>query len=285
MWNGALNLTDIPECMVLLGAPFTVDIETLLKGLDRHYPLTTKLGGLASGVEKPETPCLFLNEQAYDNGMIILSMCGDIAVDTLVAQGCRPVGDPMFANSTHENLLLEMDGKAPRDVLTELYGKLNRADRQLFTQSLFLGMAMEAQRGQYQAGDFLVRAILGLDPQSGALWVNSPVPTHSVVQLHVRDAASAKQDIEQLLQRYRTSPNSRSISGALLLSCTARDINLYHQSNHDSNAFTQALGDIPLGGCFCDGEIGPVRGLTYLHTFTSVFGIFRSKNVPKQAAH
>ena len=277
LWNSALQLTEIPECMVILGAPFTLDMELLLKGLDRQYPAVAKLGGLASGIEQPDTPCLMLNDRIYASGAIVLAMSGDIAIDTLVAQGCRPIGDPMFANSTHENLLLELDGKVPRDVLTELYGTLNRNDRQLFTHSLFLGIAMESQREQYKAGDFLIRAILGLDPQSGALWINSPVPANSVVQLHVRDAASATQDVEHLLQQYRISPNSRSASGALLLSCTGRGISLYEQSNHDSNAFTQALGEIPIGGCFCDGEIGPVRGTTYLHSFTSVFGVFRQK--------
>jgi len=278
VWNSALHLSGEPDCMIMLAAPFTFDTEAFLKGLDRHYPSTAKMGGLSSGVDQPNTPCLLLNDHIYSSGVITLGMSGNIAVDTLVAQGVRPVGDPMFANSTHENLVLELDGKTPRDVLTEIYGKLNRSDRQLFTQSLFLGMAMEAQREHYNPGDFLVRSVLGLDPKSGALWVNSPVPINSVVQLHVRDAASAAQEVQQLLQRYRTSPNSRNATGALLLSCTARGANLNDQSNHDSNAVTQALGDIAIGGCFCDGEIGSVRGITYLHSFTSVFGIFREKD-------
>ena len=278
LWDSRLDLTDAPECMLLLAAPFTVEIEPYLKGLDRHYPDVGKIGGFASGVDQPGTPCLLVNDQTYTSGLIMLTMSGNVAVDTLVAQGCRPIGDPMFANNTHENLIIELDGKVPRDVLTELHAKLSRADRQLFTNSLFMGVAMEIQREQYAAGDFLVRAILGLDPQSGALWINSPVPQHSVVQLHVRDATTSAQDLELLLHRYRASPNSSKAAGAVLLSCLSRGVNLYDQSNHDSNAFVQALGDIPLGGCFCNGEIGPVRGLTYLHSFTSVFGVFREKN-------
>ncbi|MES1190265.1 MAG: FIST N-terminal domain-containing protein [Steroidobacter sp.] len=276
-WNSALNITDEPQCMVVLGAPFTFDIEALLKGLDRHYPMTAIMGGLASGADQPDVPCLLMNGQAYASGAITLSMSGNIAADTLVAQGCRPIGDPMFANSTHENLLLELDGKVPRDVLTELFGTLNKTDRHLFTHALFLGIAMETQRERYQSGDFLIRAILGLDPQSGALWINSPVPERGVVQLHVRDAQASAADLEALLTRYRASPNSMQAQGALLMSCTGRGANLYDKPNHDSNAFRKALGDIPLGGCFCNGEIGPVRGTTYLHSFTSVFGVFREK--------
>jgi len=277
LWDAALGITEAPECLLLLGAPLSIDNEDFLKGLDRQYPSAGKIGGLASGIAQQDTPCLLINDSIYSSGVAVLAMSGDIALDSIVAQGCRPIGDPMFANSTHENLLIELDGKIPREVLTDVYGKLNRHDRQLFTQALFLGIAMDTHREEFRPGDFLVRAILGLDPQSGALWINSPVAVNSVVQLHVRDAASAARDVEQSLQRYRSSPNSRNASGALLLSCTGRGTNLYEQPNHDTDAFLLSLGDIPLSGFFCDGEIGPVRGNTYLHTFTSVFGVFRSK--------
>lgn len=277
MWDMALNLGAPPDCMLLLGAPFTFDHETFVKGLDRQYPSTPKFGGLSSGVDQPDTACLLINDRTYRSGVLVLSMIGNVAVDILVAQGCRPVGDPMFANNTHDNLVIELDGKIPREVLTELYGKLDRDDRQLFTQALFLGIAMDKKQEAFKAGDYLIRAVMGLDPQSGSLWVSSPVPQHSVVQLHVRDATTATQELDQVLNRYRSSPNSRDVHGALLMSCTGRSNNLHHQVNYDCNAFVQSFSNIPLGGCFCNGEIGPVRGTTYLHSFTSVFALFREK--------
>jgi small ligand-binding sensory domain FIST len=41
--------------------------------------------------------------------------------------------------------------------------------------------------------------------------------------------------------------------------------------------FRDKIGDIPLAGFFCNGEIGQVSGSTYLHGYTSSFGIFRPK--------
>lgn len=279
LWEASLQLAgNTPEGVLLLADPFSFASEAFLKGLDRHFPQTVKLGGLASGMEQAGTPCLFLNNTVYDSGVITLALCGDIAIDTIIAQGCRPIGDPMFANRSHENLILEIDGKVPREVLTELYVKLKRDDRQLFTDALFLGVAMEAQREQYQAGDYLIRSILGLDPQSGALWVNAHVPPNSVVQLHLRDAATSAHDIEQLLKRYRASPSSRHAAGAVMFSCLGRGAQLYGHPNHDSNAFEHNLGDVPVGGFFCNGEIGPVRSTTHLHSYTTVFGVFRSKS-------
>jgi small ligand-binding sensory domain FIST len=204
-------------------------------------------------------------------------MSGNLSVDTIVAQGCRPIGDPMFANATHENLILELDGKMPRETLSELYQRIKRSDRKLFTEALFLGLAMQPQREQYLAGDFLIRTILGLDPDSGALLVNTHIPPHSVVQLHVRDAVTSAQDLQQLLSHYRNSHDLSQVKGIMLFSCLGRGSGFYGHAGHDSNACKQLLGDLPIGGFFCNGEIGPVRGVTHMHGYTSVFGIFSSR--------
>jgi len=278
LWESTLHVGgDIPECLLMLADAFTFPSEVFLKGLDRAYPATMKIGGLASGMEQTGTPCLLLNDNVYSSGVVVISLSGDIKVDAIVAQGCRPIGEPMFANATHENLILELDGKVPREVLTGLYSNLSRADRKLFTDSLFIGVATEAQREQYRAGDFLIRTILGLDPHSGALWINSHVPKNSVVQLHLRDAQTSAFDLEQLLKRYRASPESSKAAGAILMSCLGRGAQLYGHPDHDSNAFKQHLGDVPIAGFFGNGEIGPVHGGTHLHGYTSVFGVFRQK--------
>jgi len=286
LWQAALGLgvganvgdDPAPDCMLLLADPFSFAAESFLAGLDRQFPSTVKFGGLASGMEQADTPCLLLNERIYHSGCLCLMMSGNIAVETIVAQGCRPIGDPMFANAVHENLILELDGKMPREALTDLYQRIKRSDRKLFTDQLFIGLAMQPQREHYGAGDFLIRTILGLDPDSGALLVNTNVPAHTVVQLHLRDAVTSAQDLEQLLRQYQATRGARQIHGALLLSCLGRGAEFYGHTDHDSNAFRQHLGDVPIAGLFCNAEIGPVRGVTYQHGYTSVFGLFTAKH-------
>jgi small ligand-binding sensory domain FIST len=278
LWDNVLHLPgEQPECQILLADPHSFNTETLLKALDRQYPSCVKLGGLASGMEQPGTACLLLNERVYNAGALCLSLSGNLIVDTIVAQGCRPIGEPMFASATHENLILQLDGKMPREILTEMYEKIKRSDRKLFTEALFLGIAMEQHREQYQAGDFLIRSILGLDPDSGALLVNTHVAPHSVVQLHLRDAQASAQDLELLLSQYRATSIEHPPSGVLLFTCVGRGAEFYGHPDHDCNACRQLIGDHPIGGFFCNGEIGPVRGITHMHGYSSVFGMFRSK--------
>ena len=47
--------------------------------------------------------------------------------------------------------------------------EVEHADQELFRHSLFLGIGMEGGREAYQRGDFLVRNIIGMDPEANAL--------------------------------------------------------------------------------------------------------------------
>lgn len=278
IWEDALRMTAVQQpSFLLLADPYSFDAETFVKALDRVYPLAPKVGGLASGAHQAGGAALFLGDRVYRSGSITLALTGDVELDAVVAQGCRPVGDPMFVTAAHENLIRELDRRSPRDVIGELFARTSAADRELFSDSLFLGLAMRTDANQYMPGDFLIRNILGLDPQSGALWVNAAVPPNSVVQFHLRDAQTSAYDLERTLSHYRAAHPVASESGALLFSCNGRGVGLYGQADHDSNAFRRLVADLPIGGFFCSGEIGPVQNATYLHGYTSAFAVFRER--------
>ncbi|MGH8176902.1 MAG: FIST signal transduction protein [Steroidobacter sp.] len=278
VWEDALRMTANQQpSFLVLADPYSFETEAFVRGLDRVYPLAPKIGGLASGARQVGGSALYLGDQVYHSGCITLALTGNIEVDTVVAQGCRPIGDPVFVTAAHENLIRELDGRSPRDVIGELFQRTASADRELFSQSLFLGLAMRKDASQYVPGDFLIRNILGMDPQSGALWVNATIPPNSVVQFHLRDAATSAHDLERTLSSYRASRPVAPDSGALLFSCNGRGLGLYGQADHDSNAFRRLVADLPIGGFFCSGEIGPIQNATYLHGYTSAFAVFREK--------
>lgn len=165
-----------------------------------------------------------------------------------------------------------LDGRPPVAVLRELYERATPQDQELFQQSLFLGVVMVASRQEYHQGDFLIRNVIGADGTTGALAVGALVSTGQVVQFHLRDARTSADDLGSLLARYEETP-----IGALLFSCLGRGRGLYGHGDHDPAALRQRCGDVPLGGFFCNGEIGPVHGTTFLHGYTSAFGLFRPR--------
>jgi len=178
----------------------------------------------------------------------------------------------MFVTRADGNVLLELDGQPALVALNVLFQTLSAADQTLARSALSVGLVMNPNRQEYRQGDFLIRNVLGVDPRRAALVVGAALEEGQVVQMHVRDAATSSEDLTRLLARYRERP-----AGALLFSCLGRGIHLYGQPDHDSTAFHAALGDVPLGGFFCNGEIGPVQGRTFLHGFTSAFGLSRPR--------
>src|ERR671917_1756774 len=127
---------DEPQ-FVLLADPFTARPETLLAGLDYAFPGSAKIGGLASGATSPGLNALFLDGEVHDSGTVGVALSGDVIVDTVVAQGCRPIGDLMQVTNCKENILYELDGRTALSALEELFAELDERDRGLAQTSLF----------------------------------------------------------------------------------------------------------------------------------------------------
>jgi len=277
-WKRSVSVTagDDPA-FLLLPCPLSCPVEEVLTWMDDRWPGAIKVGGLASGgmtARGPASNTLFLGDDRLTGGAVGLAFTGDVAVDTVVAQGCRPVGSPLFVTRAERNVAYELDGEPALVALERLHASLPPADRQLFRHSLFLGVVMREQQ-TYRRGDFLIRNLLGVDPGSGAIAVAAPLSTGMVVQFHLRDAVTSAQDLNDML----TQHDHVLPAGGLLFSCVGRGRLLYGRANHDSDVFRQVMGaGVPLGGFFCNGEIGPVQRRTYLHGYTSSFALFRRRS-------
>lgn len=261
---------------ILLPDPFSFRIDSLAQGLDYAYPKSVKIGGLASGAHNPGGNALFLDDMLYKSGAVGLVLSGNLLVDSIVAQGCRPVGPTFRVSKCLNNVLLELDGKPALQALYEVLEKMSKKEQELAKYSLFLGVVMDEFKDHFGHGDFLIRNILGLEPSSGALLVGELLRNERTVQFHLRDAETSSEDLRTMLKKYREKQKDNP-EGALLFSCLGRGEHLYGIPNHDSDCFKDYLGPIPLGGFFCNGEIGPVGGNTFLHGYTSSFGLFRPR--------
>jgi small ligand-binding sensory domain FIST len=268
--------------VLLLVDPWSADLDAWIPALDARFPRGTTLGGVASGAAEPGRNRLFLGAGAARSGAVGLVLSGDVALDAVVAQGCRPVGPPLFVTGARENVLYELDGKPPMEVLNAIFASASPEEQRLFQGSLFLGIELEPEQSRFESGDFLIRNLLGADPGSGALHVAANLEERRVVQFHLRDGAAAAADLERRLARY-TQECGPGAAGALLFSCLGRGRGLFGAPDHDSAALAQALGPLPLAGFFCNGEIGPVGGRTFLHGYTSAFGIFRPRRAKEEA--
>lgn len=284
--DGLDGLGGPPEArpsFLLLADPFTADVVEVLEELDLRYPGAAKFGGLASGGRQPGENRLLLRGEVHDAGLVGVAFRGGVEVETLIAQGCRQVGQPMVVTRCQHGILQQLDGRPPLEVMTELYGSLDRRDRELMRHSLFIGLEVPPDEGRAE-GEVLVRNLMGVDGATGAVAVGGELRRDMVAQFVLRDAHAAEEELRRMLARRRHASPHRP-AGALLFSCVGRGAGLFGHPDHDTSLFEEQLGPAPLGGFFCNGEIGPVGGRTYLHGYTSAFALFREPRAGEGPAH
>jgi len=267
---------DLPH-FILISDPFSIDSDAFVEGLDFAFPNATKIGGLASGGSEAGQNLLINNEKILYQGAVGVALSGNIQVQPVVAQGCRPIGKSLTVTACKGNLLLEVDTLPPLKYLSELYPDLSDRDKELLTHSLFLGVLMDSFNKSPRQGDYLIRNIVGLDEEKGIMVTGANLREGQTIQFHLRDAETSHDDLKHMLSKVglKGSENASSASkkGVVLFSCLGRGEGLYGKSHHDISLVKSAWGDIPVGGFFCNGEIGPVNGKTYLHGYTSSIGL------------
>lgn len=270
-----------PQFVVLVD-PMSDGITDFLSGLDYAYPGMPKVGGLASGDGNRSKSSLFCGNRLYRGGAVGIALSGNIKLDTIVAQGCRPIGNPYWVTASERNVILGLrpdgasgdDETPPLEMLRQMVAELNEEDQELAREALHVGIAQNAFKQNLEPGDFLVRNLLGFDPRQGALAIGDRIRSGQRIQFHLRDASASAEDLEMLMRQYRKQVMGTKPLGALMFSCMGRGKGLYGESNFDSGVFADYL-PIPIAGFFCNGEIGPVGGSTFLHGYTVVFGVFR----------
>ena len=258
--------------------PFAFDGNTFLAGMNLAYPGMPIVGGLASATGDPGENMLILDGEVMTNGLVGVCLTGNLKVETVVSQGCRPIGDTFIVTKAHRNIIYELAGRPFYKVLEEVLNNGTDFDRHLAHEAIFMGIAMNEYTEKFKRGDFLIRGVLGVDPESGAGAVGDHMHVGQTVQFHLRDAKTANEDLHALLKEYKVKKQSTAAHGAFVFSCNGRGINLFKENDHDIRIIQHHLGPIPAAGFFCAGEIGPVGNTNFLHGFTNSMALFYPVN-------
>ena len=253
--------------------PFTFPADGLLAHLNEQRPGAMVMGGLASAALRPRQSRMFLDDRVLSAGAVGVHL-PNAEVHPLVAQGCRPIGDAYIVTRADGSLIHELGGRPPLVRLREMAAALPSRDQELLAQGLQLGVVIDEYRAEPGQGDFLIRGVVGADPDSGAIALGDQIQVGQTVQFHVRDAQSADEDLRRALERELAALGGRRPAGALLFTCNGRGSRLFTEPDHDAGLIAATLGDIPLAGFFCAGELGPVGGQNFLHTFTASIALF-----------
>ena len=270
------RIVDAPEdtrAFILLCDPFSIPVSDVVQAFNLAFPGIPLVGGMASGALRPGGNTLLMNGLAIAGGAVGLALAGPVEIDILISQGCRPIWRPFQVTSANKDEIYAIEGRPPLAWIQELAPELPPDDQQLLESGLFIGRATRSGPEALGRGDFVIRGITSIDYASGAIRVADQIAEGEFIQFHVEDAFTAEEDLEMVLipQLFREKP-----AGGLLFSCNTRGTRLYDHPNGDITIIRDNLGEIPLAGCFCAGEIGPSGGRNYRHGQTASLILFRS---------
>jgi small ligand-binding sensory domain FIST len=257
---------------ILLPDPFTFPTDALLQDLAARAPGVPVLGGLASARTEEDSTALFHGDRVCEAGAVGVRFDG---IDLLpcVSQGATPVGPEMTITAAEGNVIAELAGRPALDHIRETIEQLDARERTLVAGGLLVGLVLDGGKPDYGHGDFLVRGLLGADPVSGTIAIAAPVEPGQVLRLHARDAASADRDFHEQL-RVRVDALGGEIAGALAFACHSRGRQMFGVADHDAGLLAAELGGAPSAGFFAAGEIGPVGGASFIHSFTATVALF-----------
>ncbi len=261
---------------VLLADPWSFPAEGFVGGSTEALQGLPLVGGLASGAARAGQTRLLLDGRVHERGAVGVVVGGDVAVHTLVSQGCRPIGRPLTVTDAGPTTVRALAGRPALERAQEAVGALPEEERALAVRGLHLGVAIDEYADEHVAGDFLVRSLLAADQATGALEIGESVPVGTTVQFLLRDADAAHDDLAQVLSAFKARIGLQAMAGALLFSCNGRGRAMFPSADHDVRAVSGALGTGGVAGFFAAGEIGPVGGRNHLHGFTATVLAFGS---------
>jgi small ligand-binding sensory domain FIST len=169
----------------------------------------------------------------------------------------------------------QLRGESAMLRLKEVFDRLPANDQERVQQGLFLGRVVSEYQDDFEQGDFLIRNVVGMDPEQGTITVADYMRVGQTVQFHIRDQETASAELVQLLSSLQAD-DSFQPAGGLLFTCNGRGSRLFDTPHHDATMVQQHLADIPLAGFFAQGEIGPIGGENFLHGFTASVILFGS---------
>jgi small ligand-binding sensory domain FIST len=259
--------------LIMLSDPYSFPTDVVLAELAREAPGVPVLGGLSSARTFEGAGALFVNATVHEQGAVGVGLTG-VEILPCVSQGAVPLGREMTITAAEGNVVYELAGRPAIETIERVIAELGIAQRTMIAAGLLLGIVIDGGKPEYQQGDFLVRGVLGVDPDTGAVAVGAGVQPGQVVRLHARDARSADEDLRRELRLRAEALGDRPPAGALVFSCNGRGQSMFGACDHDATMLEDELGGAPAAGFFAAGEIGPVGGRSFLHGFTATVAVF-----------
>ena len=256
---------------VMIAEPFSFPLEPFFSSIRTQKQLPIVIGGIASGADRRGENVLVFDHAIASEGAVGFVLDGAFRIEPVVAQGCSPVGPRFTVTRCEGNLILELGGRPAYEELSEVLIAVGEEERQKFMRAPHVGILPMANNSGEPGRDMLVRGVVGVDPEAGAIVVRDHLGLGMSVQFQARDRIAAHAELASSLEL--AGSFCPRVLGALQFSCTGRGLQLFQRADHDVETIHQYWPGLPVSGGFVAGEIGPVWGLPYIHGLAACVGL------------
>ena len=246
---------------IVHGDPANARIQELIEALSAHVSSGFVVGGLSSS--QGET--VQISDGVVSGGLSGVLFSERVKLATRLTQGVSPLGPRHRITTANKNIIGSLDHRPALDVMKEEIGEVLARDLRRAAGTIFIGLPV---RGS-DTGDYLVRNILGVDPQNDLVAVGEAVESGDEMLVCRRDQQSAEDDLLRMLASIGAQLNA-PIRGGVYYSCLGRGEHMFGAPNRELGLIRDALGEVPLVGFFANGEISHNR----LYGYTGVLTLF-----------
>jgi len=245
---------------IVHGDPNNMKTPQLIDDLAQNHTLFL-VGGLTSS----RAACHQVANRITGGGVSGIMFGPDVGVQTALSQGCVPVGTHHLISDCLDNVLIGLDGRPALEVFKEDIGELLARDLNRVTGYIHAAIPLAGS----DTGDYMVRNLIAIDPEHGWLAIGEPISVGDRVMFVRRDPRTAEHDLKLMLAKLNKRLNGPP-RGGVYFSCVARGPGMFGQPGHEMSLLQDQLGDIPLVGFYCGGEISNSR----IYGYTGVLALF-----------
>ena len=256
IFSGRTPLKKDPAHFAVVHAdPQAPDVQGLVSDMSAKVASGYVVGGISSS----RTRTVQVANEVVSGGLSGVALAPQVAVATRLTQGCSPFGPRYRVTAGEENIIAELDGRPALEVL------LGAADEKLIrTGRILVGLPVAGS----DTGDYVVRNLAGIDPRGKLFAIGDTIEPGAQIVFCRRDGEAARQDLSRMLGALKeAAPRPR---GALYFSCVARGEHMFGSRGAELGLIQRSLGEVPLVGFFCNGEICHDR----LYGYTGVLTLF-----------
>lgn len=262
--------------LLTIACPVSFSVELLADVLEyeRFHPsdaVVPILGGYCSSSNWQAPNLLLAGDKVTVRGAVAMTLPPGWHWHSVISQGCRPVGDPFIITAMEGQTVVELGGKPAMLQLRDMYAQLPQREQQMMSNSLMMGRAISEYSTTFSHGEFLIRAVQGVDSSNQGLVVTDRFQVGQTVRFHVRDSEAADADLQHLLSK--SAIGHLAPEAALLFTCNGRGTRMFSTANHDALSVDRQFPDLPIAGMFAAGEFGPMANQNLVHGFTAIVNL------------